>query len=151
MVVETMHHSWWNIASRLRVKSAVTKIWMEIIKMIMKIGKRMKRRRKNLYVYKIQGADTISMLRLLLYWWHCDLSPLIHSHTYHLTGSPFTEHNGTWPPQGGHSTYQSLNIQRSHSLLATSHTVCNATQSSYTTLQNKMKLETKHQQSPCLY
>jgi hypothetical protein len=67
MVVETMHHSWWNIASRLRVKSAVTKIWMEIIKMIMKIGKRMKRRRKNLYVYKIQGADTISMLRLLLY------------------------------------------------------------------------------------
>ena len=116
--------------------------------MIMKTEDRMKRRRKNLDVYKIQGADTISMLRLLLYWWHHDLSPLIHSHTYHLTGSPFTEHNGTCPPQGVHSTYQSLNVQRSHSLLATRHTVCNATQSSYKTLQYKIKLETKQQQSP---
>jgi len=40
---------------------------MEIIIMIMKNADRMKRRRKNLHVYKIQGADTISMLRLLLY------------------------------------------------------------------------------------
>jgi hypothetical protein len=29
---------------------------------------RINRRRQNLGVYKIQGASTISMLRLLLYW-----------------------------------------------------------------------------------
>jgi len=40
----------------------------EDIIMIMKTEDRMKRRRKNLDVYKIQDADTISMLRLLLYW-----------------------------------------------------------------------------------
>jgi len=68
MVVETMHHSCWSIARRVRVKNVVTKIQMEIIIMIMKTADRMKRRRKNLHVHKIQGADTISMLRLLLYW-----------------------------------------------------------------------------------
>jgi len=50
------------------VKNAVTKIQMEIIIMIMKTADRIKRIRKNLHVHKIQGADTISMLRLLLYW-----------------------------------------------------------------------------------
>jgi hypothetical protein len=48
-----MHHSWWSIARRVRVKNAVTKIQMEIIIMIMKTADRMKRRRKNLHVYKI--------------------------------------------------------------------------------------------------
>jgi hypothetical protein len=68
MADETIHHSWWSTARRVRAKNAVTKTQMEIIIMIIKTGYRVKRRRENLHVYKIQGANTINMLRLLLYW-----------------------------------------------------------------------------------
>lgn len=96
-----------------------------------------------------------SKVQILSACWGCyctgDTTTSHHSLTHTLITSRGLPSQNTMepaPPQGGHYTYQSLNVQRSHSLLATRHTVCNATQSSYKILQNKIKLETKQQQSP---